>query len=205
LLVTGSGLTLGVEAGAIAPPAVFHSDLVPGVNAGSTIIAAAGPHTLTLWVETGPTASGGGEVCLDAIGDEICAFQLSLEATGDLTLTNFTPEASMALVWDRNATLLKLNRVNPLGGGDFGVLRLGTLELDNADTGAGGELIIASDSAAISAVLFAVSIAGSPVAFVPEPSPELQLGAGLCLLALLAAHHRTTNHPRAARAGWAPR
>ncbi len=179
---------VAAAAGASTPPVVFHSPNDDGTPHPVTFqLGDLGLHTLRLYIETGPDpspTSGGEVVCLDALGDEICAWHLDIETTGEITIDSFTPDPALAasLRWGLDSTtLLRMNRVHAAGGGDFGALRIGELVVDHLGP---GEVRMQSGSHAASASLGRLPVEGNPIA-VPEPSEYLLLGAGAAVLALL--------------------
>jgi hypothetical protein len=175
-------------AGAGTPPAVFHSPSDDGwPHLAQFQIGAPGLHTLHCYLETGSAESlVTEEVCLDGSGDELCGVQLDVETTGGIGIVSFTPDPAVAaeLVWNLvDPTLLRINRVTPSGGGDFGTLRLGDLVVENLGP---GSVTLRSSSVAVLANLTKAAPTGAPIA-VPEPGQWTLL---LPALAFLALEHR---------------
>jgi hypothetical protein len=189
-------LTWTGSAGSATPPAVLHSPNDDGTpHPVEFQIGAPGLHELHLYARTGDTQSAPAEdACLDGGGDELCGFQFDFETTGGIRLVSFAPDPAIAadLVWNLvDDSLLRINRLSPAGGGDFGALRLGDLEVENLGPGA---VTLRSSSLAVLADLTKAGPTGSPIA-VPEP------GLGQLMppaLALLALEHRR-RRPRAPR------
>lgn len=172
-------------AAAGTPPAVFHSPSDDGwPHLAQFQIGAPGLHTLHVYLETGSAESlVGEEVCLDGSGDELCGVQLDVETAGGIGIVSFTPDPAVAadLVWNLvDPALLRMNRVTPTAGGDFGALRLGDLVVENLGP---GDVTLRSSSVAVLADLTKAAATGSPIA-VPEPGRWTLLLAALVFLAL---------------------
>jgi hypothetical protein len=148
-----------------------------------------GANDLDLWIASGPTATpaGGAQiVCANALGDELCGWQLEITATGGVTIQSFTPATVATGQPIRShrvsSSLLRVNRVHAAqpDPGDFGPMRIGTLSVFVADE---GEIRLGTDSEVIGARLQRLGALGSPLA-VPEPATLSGIAAGILFLAL---------------------
>jgi hypothetical protein len=162
-----------------APPVVFHSPTMDGMNPGFPEEIKSG--SLDLYLAPGPAVSdtGGGEqICLDGSGDEICGFTVTLETTGGGSLDAFTADPSAELVVNFQAPgTLTLNRLNGTLG-DAAPVRLGSLDVT---LGPGDEVRVGS-SEAIGASLQTLPVADNGPIATPEPGLLLGLLAGALLL-----------------------
>jgi hypothetical protein len=153
-----------------------------------------------LHLETGPTPSdtgAGQEICLDGTGDELCAWQADVVATGSFSFQAFTPDPTLAasLRWQVvSPTLFRVNRTHATAGGDFGVVRIGELSVD---VGASGAAFVGTSSQAASAALGSLTLDGDLIA-VPEPGAFSQWATGALFLA--AASQMRRRRVRAPRA-----
>ncbi len=170
---------------AMAFPTPFHSPLDDGQPAAGGPLLPAGVHSIYMYLETGPMPSdtgAGEEICLNGSGDELCAWQVDVVATGSFDFLAFTPDPALAasLRWQLvSPTLLRINRTNATAGGDFGVVRIGELSVD---VGTSGTAAVGASSQAASAALGSVAFDGDLIA-VPEPGAFLRWVTGSLFLA----------------------
>jgi hypothetical protein len=161
-----------------------------------TIVETTPPDPSTPWIRgyelslvTGPEQSKAGEVsCETGTGDEICGFQLEIETTGGLTISDFTPTHASTRWYQPSPTHLRLNRVNSAGAaaGDYGTVVVGTVWVAGS---AAGEIRITQYSRAVDAFLRFVDVTSTPTP-VPEPYGLALLLSGAALLAGLGAWRR---------------
>ncbi len=197
------------DASAGAPPTVYlNLGGAAYTGAPTTVSSEAGLVPLQLRMHTGPEATfttGNQIVCEDALGDEVCGFQLRIEATGGLSIVQFVPNTQLTgetRSHRESATSIRIARINVLDGGDFapapGSLYLGELQVDV--TGTDGALwVIAGDSLGVDARLEpTVLVSSQPAVAVPEPTLGTLLTAGLLGLLVIArvrrssrCHHRS--------------
>lgn len=182
---TATTLVLAFTLGSLgaAPPVVYHSPTMDGVNPGTPQEIAAG--TLDLYIAPGTADSSGGEqICLNGSGDEICGFTVQIEAAGGASLDAFTPDPAADLVVNlQSPGSLTVNRLNGAVG-DTTPVRLGSLDVT---LGPGGEIRVAGSSEAIGASLQRLAVADNGPIALPEPGV---LGAMLCGVLALAALRR---------------
>jgi hypothetical protein len=108
-----------------AAPALFHSPADDGLPAPSTPVESAIPLvTLFLYVDGGPVSTSTGTPCEDGDGDELCAWEFTLETTGDVTLQGFVPEPGIDLVERLSGSEFAAIGGNAVGG-ELGPTRLG--------------------------------------------------------------------------------
>jgi lysophospholipase L1-like esterase len=161
-----------------AAPALFHSPADDGLAAPSTPVESAIPLvTLFLYVDGGPVSTSTGTPCEDGDGDEVCAWEFSLETTGDVTLQGFVPEPGIDLVERLSASEFAAIGGNAIGG-DLGPTRLGALDL--AVTSSNWSVKIIGGSA-VNASFSLTSLPPIAIA-VPEPTLPLQLAFGIAFL-----------------------
>jgi hypothetical protein len=104
---------------------VYHSP-TPGPNPGAPAqVPTGGSAVLELYIDNGPATSGGA-VCQTGTGDEVCAFDIELSATGGVTLSSFTPEAGV--FHTLTSSTLRANGGDVVGG-DSGPTRIGSLHV----------------------------------------------------------------------------
>jgi hypothetical protein len=134
----GAGPAGGGTPVAVMQQATAFVSAAPAVAApAAAATLASGTQVLLLQVASGTRASGAGErVCESASGDELCAVQADVEATGGVRIIAFVPEQGADIVWQQQGERLSVNRVDADSRGVSGVLRLGQLTLDVQGAGA---------------------------------------------------------------------
>lgn len=126
-------LSLLLPASALAGTArVYHSPADDGVPPGSLPIEPGVPMvTLFLYVDAGPGTTTTGTPCVDGDGDELCAFEFSLEALGDATIDAFVPEPGIDVIHRTSASDFAVVGGDAVNGTP-GPIRVGALDLDVA-------------------------------------------------------------------------
>lgn len=112
---------------------VYHADTA-GPNPGTPgVIPTGGSTVLQLFFDNGTTTSGS-VPCRNGDGDEVCGFDLHLQATGGVVLDpgGFTPEPGV--VFTLTTTLLRVAGGNP-STGDLGPTKIGDLAVSAVDVG----------------------------------------------------------------------
>lgn len=176
---------------AAASIVVFHSPGDDGVAASSALEL--DPNTdvfLNLWLVKGTTSSPGGTVCVNASGDEICAWDVNVVLDGDATILSWSADVSMessVIVGGPAADnkSLRINRLleTPLAG----PTRVGVLHVD---VGSGSASVTSVGNHIISADKRLETVTPQTLAQAPEPSAGLLLGSGLVGLLWLDARRR---------------
>lgn len=170
-----------------AAPIVYHSANDDGVPGPSALIAPNQTQILHLYIDGGAAPSAGDTACVAGSGDELCAWQLTFEASEELELLSFVPAGDAV----HSITSARLRTV---GGdaiaGTLGPAKLGDLSVE---AGASGELVIASGKA-VGASLALRALEGRKIAAVPEPGAGTLLAAAFAALLVLRGRAR---HARA--------
>jgi hypothetical protein len=163
-----------------AAPVVYHSPADDGVAAGVPFpIATSGTHVLHLYIDGGATPSSAGSACEQGAGDELCAWQVAIEASGDVALESFVPDGGALYT-------LTSTRLRAVGGdaitGSLGSAKLGDLTVETASSGA-LELVAGKS---IDAALTLRTLDATPLVTIPEPATGALLVATFASLAALA-------------------
>jgi hypothetical protein len=179
LLLSAAAVMILAGQAIAAAPIVYHSPLDDGAAPGSAILLPpGGVQTLFLYGDGGPAASTSGVVCEDGSGDEICSWDLLVEAREGTTLVAFRPEGD--LHFSLTASALRFN-----GGshqlGSLGATKLGELDID---TSADGRVDLTGGQA-VGAGLQLHDLHSERLIIVPEPSGWGMLAAGMGFLAVL--------------------
>jgi len=141
------------------PPAIYHSANDDGVpTPGPVVIQPNSPATLHLYIDGGLTASTGG-TCSSGTGDEICGYDIDMNATGGLTLSTFTPRPGVE-------SYLTSTTLGIVGGdpwrGTLGPVKIGDLDVQGPDAAA----LELMSSQAVNAALGIDLVAQSTIALV---------------------------------------
>lgn len=180
---------------AAEPPSFFFSPLDDGQPPAAEpyAIPTMGTTPLALWVATGPTATVTGPqiLCANALGDELCGWQIEVQTTGAITIQSFaldSPAAGRLVSFEASNTSLRIARLNAGAptAGDFGALRIGTLTLDIAGE---GDVRIGEELEIIGAAQQRLTPPTVPI-LLPEPAFGLPLLLGV--LGLLGAARPTS-------------
>ncbi|MHA7838933.1 MAG: hypothetical protein ACX98W_15855, partial [bacterium] len=179
-----AALLLGAGAAWSDVPVVYHSPADDGAPPESPVDVPPGATlTLFLYLDGGSEASP--EIrCATGTGDEVCFWNLALQAGGTATISSFVPAAGLVHHLGAGGTTLGVNGGDPWRG-DLGPRRIGELVLDGGSGGGGLELTAGQ---AVDASLGVNAMA--PAIVVPEPAVGLSLGAGVLLIALLGRLRR---------------
>ena len=161
------------------PPAIYHSPNDDGVNSGiPAFIAPNSSQTLHLYLAGGVIATSNGQVCNAGDGEEVCGFDLFLEARNGVSFTSFVGEGNT--VSHLQPLSLRFN------GGEFvlgslGPVKLADLVVDAPDGGA----IDLSWGQTLDSSLGLVALSSGTLVFVPEPSRLLLLALGFPFVLIL--------------------
>ena len=174
-------------------PVVYHSPAMNGDNPGTPYDVTNVTDTLDLWYRPGATSTAVGTACLDGDGDEICGITMEIQATGALSLDDFTENVASDLVYNFSPpSTLKINRLNGTVGDDADVpIRLGSLDII-AGIGT-GNIAVATTSEATGASLQTLSVVDNGTIAVPEPGVLLGLLVGVSALGFAARRRRSRN------------
>jgi hypothetical protein len=167
-----------------APPTIFHSPNDDGISGGSPGVIEPGVSQMVhLYLQGGVNATSIGEACNDGDGEEVCGFDLLLEAQGGPSFSNFVPVGNT--VWALDPSSLRFN------GGDFADGTLGAVKLGDLifDAQLGDSIDLAEGQTA-DAALGLVDLTPSTLLIVPEPSRHLLLLSGLTALVVLYRHRQ---------------
>jgi hypothetical protein len=167
-----------------APPTIFHSPNDDGISGGSPGVIEPGVSQMVhLYLQGGVNATSIGEACNDGDGEEVCGFDLLLEAQGGPSFSNFVPV--VGTVWALDPSSLRFN------GGDFADGTLGAVKLGDLifDAQLGDSIDLAEGQTA-DAALGLVDLTPSTLLIVPEPSRHLLLLSGLTALVVLYRHRQ---------------
>jgi hypothetical protein len=165
-----------------APPTIFHSPNNDGISGGSPGVIEPGTSQMVhLYLQGGVNATSIGEACNDGNGEEVCGFDLLLEAQGGPSFSNFVPVGDT--VWALDPSSLRFNGGNFVSG-TLGTVKLGDL-IVNAQL---GDSIDFAEGQTADAALGLVDLTPSTLLIVPEPSRHLLLFSGLT--ALLGLYRR---------------
>jgi hypothetical protein len=180
-----------------APPTIFYSPNDNGVSGGSPGVIEPGVSQMVhVYLQGGVNATSIGERCNDGDGEEVCGFDLLLEAQGGVSFSNFVPAGDTVRALDPSS--LRFN------GGDFASGTLGTVKLGDlvVEAQLGGSIDLA-DGQTADAALGLVDLTPSTLLIVPEPSRHLLLSAGLT--ALLVLYRRRQGRMASRLDGYLPR
>jgi hypothetical protein len=162
-----------------APPLVYLDANDDGVPGPSEAIAPNQTQILHLYIDGGATPSAADTACVSGSGDELCAWQLTIEASGELELLSFTPAGDAV----HSITSARLRSV---GGdaiaGTLGPVKVGDLSVE---AGASGELAVTSGKA-VGAALALRALDARKISAVPEPAAGLLFAAAFASLFSLA-------------------
>ena len=183
-------LTFGLAMVGQANSAIlFHSPTDDGAEPLTVPILPGSPEErIYLYLDAGPGVSSLGTPCADGEGDEICAWEFELSATGPASVQSFIPDPGRDVVWRTTAS-----GVSATGGdatqGEIGPLRIGEIVL--AVAGSGWQIEVAGGNTVDSG--FGLEPLPAGVLAVPEPAAELSWIAGVLLLGALL---RRRSRPR---------
>ncbi len=156
--------------------AVFHSPNDDGVDPGGTIsIPPSASATLHLYIDNPGTGTATGTVCEDGDGNELCGFDLTLEALGGIQFLTFSEVADTA--HSLTSTRMRLNVVEAISGVS-GPIHIGDLTIDASV----GTTVDLSGAEALDAALGSVPIADKSLISVPDAGFLPLLGSGLSML-----------------------
>ncbi len=162
-----------------APPAGAQSSftafalLAPdnsGTNSGVALNVAdgAGTVTINLWWETGTTPQGA-QPCLDGLGDEVCAWNIRLSATGGISFVPGSFTTTEAVVSTLTATEFRANG-GESGNGQTGPNPIGSL--DAVITSAPGTIELIGTAFVPSGLTLVLLAEAAPI-----PLVQVQIGA----------------------------
>lgn len=175
-------------AAAAAPPVVYHSPAMNGDNPGTPYDITNVTDTLDLWYRPGATSTATGTACLDGDGDEICGITVEIQASGAVTLDNFSEHVASDLVYNFSPPTLTINRLNGTDGDDADVaIRLGSLDV-SAGIGTGDISLVAGESEATGAALQTLAVNDNGMIAVPEPRVVIGLAVAALVLVGLTRH-----------------
>ena len=171
---------------ALAELKVYSSPNDDGIDPGEPLEIPEGspPESLYLYIDSGSQASGSGVVCSDGDGDELCGFEVTVDALGGTSFVEFLPQ--LGIIYQLNPTRLRANGLFALDPQAI-PRRIGELRVQSAT--AGGAVSLTAGRA-IGAALQSASVPQSLLATtpVPEPSAWLQLASAWLTLLWLARH-----------------
>ncbi|MFK7888117.1 MAG: thrombospondin type 3 repeat-containing protein [Gammaproteobacteria bacterium] len=101
-----SCVLLGVASSALADvPLIFHSPANDGLSNSTAAITVGGMSSqVNLWLDGGATASS--RVCnVEATGDEVCGYDILIEASGGVSLLSFSPASGVVAQLDGTQSL----------------------------------------------------------------------------------------------------
>ncbi|MHA7839683.1 MAG: hypothetical protein ACX98W_19635 [bacterium] len=180
LVVLGAGVPLDAGAGEVT---VFHSPDDSGVNVGAVKIASSGLTTLHVYIDGGSSPSSGLDPCCTGLGDEILGWDLSLGATGGLTIEAVSPAEEVVV--NRTATALHMNGGNFIDG-DLGPTKIADVQVQS--NGEGTLAIIFGQ--VVGPALTLESLDPGTLVGVPEPSFNVLLVCGIAGLLILKRQSR---------------
>jgi hypothetical protein len=183
------GLAIPTQA---APPVLYHSPADDGVPLPAPIAIGPGASfTAYLYLDGGTNPSSETR-CSNGTGDEVCFWNLSLQATTTLTISSFTPEPG--IVHHETASSLGINGGDPWRG-DLGPRRVGEVVVEGGAMGGALELVSGEyvDSSLVVGTI-------DPATVVPEPGYGASLLFGALLLGRLARVKRERSNVSFARA-----
>lgn len=173
-------LVLGHASAASSAVNVFHSPNDDGERGGGALILPINStRQLDLWIERGTAPTGTGLACANGDGDEICAWDVFVELSGDVSIVSWSPE-DPGTQGAPAGSMLKINGLveSPAAG----PLRLGRLVVtagtSDGEVSATGNRIVNADQKL-------EDVSGSTIARVPEPALAAGLAFGLPALAFL--------------------
>lgn len=168
---------------------VYHSVSDDGVAPGSAPVLPAPADWLKLYVDRTTTGqSGTGTPCVDGDGEEICAWQVAIEAGPGIAFGAFSAEPGVEYVL--SAGELRANALHGLSP-DVEPIRLGALAVLSTNPATGGDVTLAS-AQVVTADFALETVSPKTLAVVPVPEPELwlQWATGLAALGVLGGRRR---------------
>jgi hypothetical protein len=180
LAVAALVLLLGLHVEVNAQIVVFHSPNNDGMDPGGMVpIESAESVTLHLYIDNPGAATATGTVCEDGDGNELCGYDLTLEALGGFEFTGFNEVANTS--YSLTDHRVRLNVVEAIDG-ISGPAYIGDLIV----TAISGTTVDLSRGQALDASLSLIDIAPrSLISLVPEAGFLPLLGSGLLLLLAL--------------------
>lgn len=178
-------LLLAFTTSAAANSDVYHSVSDDGVAPGGTPVLPAPAGWLKLYVDRTTTGqSGVGTPCVDGDGEEICAWQVAIEAGPGVAFGAFLPQPGVEYVL--TADELRANALHGLSP-DVEPIRLGALAVISTNPATGGDVTLAS-AQVVTADFALEPVAPKTLAVVPvpEPGPLLQWASGVAALVVLS-------------------
>lgn len=195
-VVVACGVVWAFAEASAAPPAIYHSPADDGFPANGPVeIPSGAPHTIYLYLDGGETASPETR-CSDGSGDEICAWDLALEAFEGLVIESFVPESDT--IARTTSTTIRMNGGDPWRG-TLGRQRLGVIEVTGGPLGSRLDVM---PSAAVASDLSVETVSQSTLIIVPEPRTLASLISGGTALAALG--HRRRRSARGSVGGGRP-
>lgn len=163
-----------------ATPVVYASPADDGANPGIPVyVPLGGTLTLYLYGDGGGLASSSGVACEDGSGEEICGWDVLVEARGGVSFIAFRPEGDIH-------HSLSANTLRFSGGdhqlGQLGATKLGELDIDTSAEGS----VQLTGGQAVDAALELHDLRVTRFTYVPEPGVGIGLLAGAALLAVLS-------------------
>ena len=169
-----------------AVPVLYHSPGDDGSPPGGVPSLPGAPtERLYLYLDAGAATSAPGTPCVDGEGDEVCAWEFQLLASGAAAFQTFIPDPQREVTWSAGSADFSATGGDAVSG-ELGPLRLGELVVGVSGTGWSLEL---STGSAVDAGFGLVALSPAVLA-VPEPPAALQGLAGLLLLGVLAVRRR---------------
>ncbi len=131
-------------------PIIFAESGAVTTNPDAILQLSASQTEIELFLETGLEVSPAGETpCFDASGHEVCAYLITLEATGDMSISGFAPASGTDVIWNQTSpSQISLSWVSAADGVS-GVQAIGALTV--AYAGDTGSLTLGETSEAVGA------------------------------------------------------
>jgi len=193
--VCAAWVLLAGAAGAVSPkPTLYHSPGDDGVDpVNPTGLPVGTGLALHLYVDAGDVPTSSGAVCDPSSpgnGDEGCAFEAELRASGGITMTSFSPIGDVQASSNLSSGVLKVHGLFVDGTPTTSPVAIGTLMVDTAPLGGAVtvEKLVSIDAGLEPISLGALGGSGSAqtrTIALPEPGWGWLLLSGIGGLALL--------------------
>lgn len=191
-----AAMTIGWGGSAAGTSDVYHAPADDGIAPGTTpVLPSPGPEWLNLFVERSTSgASANGTPCVDGDGDELCAWEVVVQAQPGVEFGAFLPTGDVEFVL--TPTELRANRLSATAPA-LGLERLGYLGVTSTNPATGGDVTLVSGNV-VTAGFSLEAVAPKTLATIPlpEPGPWLQWATALGGLAVLG---RVRRRPRSGR------
>ena len=189
-LAAALALSIGTESAAGPEPAVYLNGAGNPVQSVTSLAIPpnAQDQTFALFVDAGDEAGSSGTPCINGDGQQTCAVQIDLMATGGVSFDPATPfvgETGAGVVFEASGDALSIVWTDSTA--EAGPRRLGTIQIDT--TAEAGTLELMGGGAVVGQLVW-TELSAEDLAEVAVPEPDFAgalVAGGLFLLLLLSS------------------